>query len=68
MRTLVRHPLGVIVNGRLFQRDEYFAADHVSVREWIACALLILGLLAWALLGIAGVVWIIWMLLGRGAR
>ena len=67
--TVVRHhPDGVIVDGRTYYRDEFYAADHISVREWLALGVVILGLLVWAGLLVGGVAWVIWMVIGRGPR
>lgn len=65
MKAITHHPNGVIVNGKLFLRDEYYAASRVSLREWLALMVLIFGLAAWAGLTVAGVAWVIWQLVQR---
>jgi hypothetical protein len=56
---LTRHPSGVIVNNHLYRRDFYYASDRISVREWLALGLLVLGVALWALLLVGGTIWVI---------
>jgi hypothetical protein len=65
MAEITPHPLGVTINGKLYFRDEYFATDRVRLREWVALGVLIFGLAAWAVLTVAGIGWVIWMVLHR---
>lgn len=57
--TVVRHPNGVIVDGRTYYRDEFYAADHISLREWLALGVVILGILLWVVTLAVGVVWLV---------
>jgi 4-hydroxybenzoate polyprenyltransferase len=59
MKRVVPHPRGVLVDGRLYRRDEFYAADHVSLREVLALGALLLGLLLWVALLIGGTAWLI---------
>ena len=58
---------GVIIGGKLYRRDEYYVATHVSTREWLALGVLVFGLVAWAVLVFGGIAWVIWVVL-RGPR
>ena len=60
MPTIEHHPRGVIVNGKLFKRDAYYASHRVSAREWIALAVLMVGLAAFSTLVIGGLVIGVW--------
>lgn len=57
--TITHHPNGVIVNGKLYHRDEFYAADHISLREWLALGVVILGILLWVVTLAVGVVWLV---------
>jgi hypothetical protein len=50
MPTVQRHPDGVIVNGRLYARDDFHNASQVTPREWLAFGVLSIGLTISALL------------------
>jgi hypothetical protein len=67
MRTVVRHPNGVSVDGKLFLRDDYYATDRTTLREWLALGVLIVGFLVWAGLVVGGAAWLVWMVV-RGTR
>jgi len=51
---VIRHPDGVLVNGRLYERDAFYAAEHTSVQEWVAFVVLVVGLGLWAAVCFAG--------------
>jgi hypothetical protein len=59
VKTVVRHPNGVSVNGKLFLRDDYYASNRVSLREWLALGVLVLGLLMWAAVVVVGLIWLV---------
>jgi len=62
---ITRHPQGVIVNGRLFKRDAYYAASYVSVREWTALGVVLIGLALWVSAMVGGLAWLVLELLHR---
>jgi hypothetical protein len=57
--TTTRHPLGVIVDGVLYERDEFYRADHISPREWLALGLVLIGIGVWAFLMLSVVLWLV---------
>lgn len=65
VRTVVRHPNGVMVDGRLFLRDDYYAAEHASLREWAALGVLVVGLVMWIVIMVGGLVWVVSEVLHR---
>jgi hypothetical protein len=65
MKGVVPHPRGVVVDGRLYRRDEFYAADHVSLREVLALGALLLGVLLWVGLLIGGSAWVIFQVVHR---
>jgi hypothetical protein len=65
MKRVVPHPRGVLVDGRLYRRDEFYAADHVSLRELLALGVLLLGAALWVGLLIGGSAWLIYQVVHR---
>lgn len=57
--TIVRHPRGLRVNGKLYLRDEYFAAERISLCEWVALITLLFGLALYVLLIVGGLIWLV---------
>lgn len=59
MKPILHHPDGVIVDGKVYRRDELFVADRITVREWLALGVLIGGIVLWILGTIGGALWLI---------
>jgi hypothetical protein len=54
-----------MVDGRLFLRDDYYAAEHASLREWAALGVLVVGLVMWIVIMVGGLVWVVSEVLHR---
>jgi hypothetical protein len=50
----------VIVNGRLYRRDQFAAAERVTFKDWALWLLILLGFVASAALTIALLVGLLW--------
>lgn len=65
MKRITHHPAGVIVDGKLYLRDDFYSSPHVTLREWLAFGVLILGLVAWIAAVAWGLVWLVSEVLHR---
>jgi hypothetical protein len=52
----VPHRYGVQVGDKLYYRDEFYAADHLTGREWLAFSALMLLFVIWTALVVGGLV------------
>lgn len=61
MPRVVVDPLGVMVDGKLYRRDQWVAAERQTPKDWALFGMIMLGLALSAALALAGIALLAWI-------
>jgi len=66
MPRVVHHPHGVVVDGKLYRRDQ-FATAEPRLKDWLLWLMIMIGLVVSGVLAVASLVALVWTIV-EGVR